>query len=366
MKAEFLVENIEQYLSSLSKALPSHSPVPVLLNVLIEATEHGLFFSATDLELGIKIKVPAKIEAEGAITVPGKQFIEIISSLPKGKVDLSLEGESLTLSSTGGKMILQTIPKEEFPNLFEEKGEKVYTFDAAELKDIFSKLVFASSDDDSRAELTGIYIVQKEDHVDFVATDGYRLSMKRIANKEILEEDNGIIVSSKFIAEALTLTSEKIDFYVYGPGNQVILETENIVIVGRLIQGNFPNYERVIPESGATKVVIDVEDLQKAIRLAQVFARNSANIVRVNVSDKVLKLFSRTSGVGEGDIHVEVAQEGEDNEVAFNIKFLNDLLRAAGEKSIVMEINGPLEAARFTLEKDKEFLHVIMPVRVQE
>ncbi len=366
MKAQLLIENIEPFLSSLAKALPNHSPVPVLLNILIEATHKGIYISATDLELGIKVKVNGKIDEEGSVTVPGKQFIEIINSLPKGKVTLTYEKEAVTLESSGGKIVLQTIPKEEFPNLFEEKGEKVYSFSKAELKDIFTKIIFAASTDDSRPELTGVYISQKEDHIDFVATDGYRLSLKRVSGKQILETDNGIIVSSKFIAEALTLNSDTMDFYVYSEGNQVLLEADNTILVGRLIQGNFPNYERVIPQEGSTSAVIDIEEFSKSIKLAAVFARESANIVRIRIADKQLSLFSRSSGIGEGDIQIAVEQTGEDNEIAFNVKFLSDLLRVAGEKRITLAINGPLESALFTLEKDTDFLHVIMPVRVQE
>ncbi|HRN95871.1 MAG TPA: DNA polymerase III subunit beta [Candidatus Levybacteria bacterium] len=366
MKAQILVENIDPFLSSLAKALPNHSPVPILLNILIEATQKGMYFSATDLEMGIKVKVAGKIDQEGAVTVPGRQLIEVLNSLPKGKVTFTYEKESLTIDSAGGKIVLQTIPKEEFPNLFEEKGEKVYSFTKTELKDIFSKIIFSASLDDSRAELTGIYIAQKEDSVDFVATDGYRLSLKKIPGKKILEKETGLIVSAKCIQEALTLSSETMDLYVYAQGNQVLFEAEDIVLVGRLIQGNFPNYEGVIPEAGSTQAVIDVEEFAKAIKLSAVFARESANIVRVKIADKQLRLYSRSSGVGEGDVQVAVDQTGEENEIAFNVKFLSDLLRVVDEKRITLAINGPLEAALFTLEKDTNFLHVIMPVRVQE
>jgi DNA polymerase-3 subunit beta len=156
------------------------------------------------------------------------------------------------------------------------------------------------------------------------------------------------------------------DLYIHAPGNQVLFEAENILLVGRLIQGNFPNYEKVIPEAGQTRAVIETEEFSKAIKLSAVFARESANIVRVKIADKQLRLFSRSSGVGEGDIQVAVDQTGEENEIAFNVKFLSDLLRVVDEKRLILAINGPLEPALFTLENDKNFLHVIMPVRVQE
>lgn len=366
MKVQLLVENIEPFLSSLAKALPNHSPVPILMNVLIEATQSGIYFSATDLEMGIKVKVSGKIDAEGAVTVPGKQLLEVLNSLPKGKVHLTYEKESFTIDSAGGIITLQTIPKEEFPKLFEEKGEKVHTFSKTELKDIFSKILFSASLDDSRAELTGVYIVQKETGVEFVATDGYRLSLKRIPNKKLLDEGVGMIISAKVIQEALALNTETMDMYVYNEGNQVLFEAQDLVLVGRLIQGNFPNYERVIPDGGTTTAVVDVEEFGKAIKLSSVFARASANIVRVKIADKQLRLYSRSSGVGEGDVKIAVEQTGEESEIAFNVKYLSDLLRVVEEKRITLAISGPLAAALITLEKDTNFLHVIMPVRVQE
>jgi DNA polymerase-3 subunit beta len=366
MKVQILVENISPFLSSLAKALPNHSPVPILMNILIEATPNGVYFSATDLEMGIKVKVSGKIDQEGAVTVPGKQLIEVLNSLPKGKVTFTYEREAVTIDSAGGTITLQTIQKEEFPRLFEEKGEMVHTFTKSELKDIFSKILFSASLDDSRAELTGVYIVQKEDEVDFVATDGYRLSLKKIPGKKLLEIGTGMIVSAKVIQEALSLSSDSLKMYIYTEGNQILFETEDLVLIGRLIQGNFPNYEKVIPENGTTTAEIDVEDFGKAIKLATVFARESANIVRVKVADKQLRLYSRSSGVGEGDIQVPVDQTGDESEIAFNIKYLSDLLRVVDEKTITLAMSGPLAAALFTLEKDPNFLHVIMPVRVQE
>jgi DNA polymerase-3 subunit beta len=366
MKVQILVENIEPYLSSLAKSLPNHSPVPILMNILIEATQQGIYFSATDLEMGIKVKVSGKIDMEGAVTVPGKQLIEVLNSLPKGKVTLTYEKEALTIDSEGGVITLQTISKEEFPKLFEEKGDKIYSFTKAELKDIFSKILFSASVDDSRAELTGIYIVQKENEVDFVATDGYRLSLKKIPGKKLLDEGVGMIISAKVIQEALSLNTDTMDMYVYSEGNQVLFEANDLFLIGRLIQGNFPNYERVIPENGSTQAIIDVEEFGKAIKLSSVFARESANIVRVKIADKQLRLYSKSSGVGEGDVQVAVDQTGEENEIAFNVKYLGDLLRVVDEKYITLSINGPLAAALFTLEKDPNFLHVIMPVRVQE
>ncbi len=366
MKIEFLTENIEKFLPMLVKIVPSHAQVPVLSHLLLETDGAHFYISATDLEIGMKVKIPAKIEEEGAITVSGKHFAEVISSLSKGKVKLETEQENVVLSSSDGKMVFQTIPKEEFPELFAEKGEKIRTFTQKEIKDIFARLPFAASIDESRPQLTGVYINQKDDHTDFVATDGFRLSLKRIKEKGMLDEDKGLILSAKLMNEVLSLKEEQVEMYVYEAGNQVLFETPNVIVIGRLIHGDFPQYERVIPEENKTKVTVAKDEFAQALRLSSVFAKESANIVKLVISGGKILFLTRSSGIGEGEITVDAKQEGEDNEISFNVKYLNDLLRNVDAKQITMEINSPLESALFKVDNDPDFLHVIMPVRVQE
>lgn len=367
MKVEFLVENIESFLPLLSKTLPAHTQIPVLSNILLEAKGDGLYLYATDLELGIKIKISAKIDEEGSITVPGKQFIEAISSLPKGKVQLILEKDLLILKSQDNKIVFNTIVKEEFPSLFEEKGTKIGTFSRSEVEGIFSKVVFAVSYDEARPELTGILLSQKNKRIDFVATDGFRLSLKKEEGKEILEDGESIILSAKLVQEVLfSKDDDEVCIYLQKKGNQVLFESKNIILVGRLINGEFPNYEKVIPTHNKTKVVADTEEFLQKIKISSIFARESANIVKIKIEEGKLKIFAKSSGLGEGEASIDVEQDGDDNEIAFNVKFLMDLLKNTSSKSIKMEVNSPLEPAIFRSDDDKSFIHIIMPVRVQE
>ncbi len=367
MKIEFLLENIEKHLSSLGKILPIHSQVPVLSNLLLEATSTGFFISATNLEIGIKIKIPAKIEEEGATTIPGKQFIEVLGSLPKEKISLYDEKNNLIVKCRDNKVSFQTIGKEEFPNIFEEKGESISVFDSEEINRIFSKTTFAVAVDESRPELTGVLLSQGEDGIDFVATDGFRLSLTRLAGKKILENGERLILPARVIQEVIGLkATSKIEMFVYQKANQVIFETDDVTLVGRLISGDFPNYERVIPKSSKTKIVVDHDDFVQKIKLSSVFARDAANIIRLKVEDGKIKVFAKTSGLGEGEVLLDGEKTGEDNEIAFNVKFLSDLLRNVNGKTVSLELSSPVEPAIFKTDNDKNFLHIIMPVRVQE
>lgn len=367
MRVEFLIENLESYLSLLTKVVPAHPQVPILGNLLLSADSKGFSISATDLEIGVRIKIPAKITEEGSVTIPGRQFAEVINSLPKDRVLLEEDKDSVVLTSRKNKFVFQTIPSEEFPNLFEEKGTELLTFTDKELKDIFPRLTFAASLDDARPEITGIYLSQQEDGVDCVATDGFRLSLKALIGKKILEEGEGLILSARLIQELLSLKApETIHMYVHKDGNQVIFETEQVVMIGRLIEGTYPPYSRVIPGESKTMVTIDREEFHQMVKLTAVFARESANIVKLSMDDGTLSMTSKSSGIGAGDTKADIQQKGENNEVSFNVKFLLDLLRNVDSKELIMGVNNALDPVIFRSPEDPDFLHVIMPVRVTD
>ena len=365
MDVEFLAENFDNIFPLLTRALSTNPPLPVLLNFLIEARSDGLFLSATDLEQGIQCSIPAKIINEGSITVPGKQFAETITSIGRGKVRITQEkDELLVITEDGNKITFQTIAKEEFPTLFEERGEKIVEMSSQDVKKTFSRLVFAASTEDSRPELTGILFIQKEGDTHFVATDGFRLSLFVKKGQGGSKE---AIIPSKLVTELLSIKGEgTITMYIYEKGNQVLFQTQNVTIVGRLISGEFPNYGRVIPKSHKTKVILDKEEFLQKARLASVFARENANIIKIKIEGGKMGITAKSAGVGEGDVIIDVNQEGEDNEIAFNVKFVLDFLKNIEGKTINMELSSPIEPALFTTDDDPNFLHVIMPVRVQE
>lgn len=365
MKIEFLTENTEKALPLLSKIIPAHSQIPILSNILLEATKKGFFLSATNLEIGIRIKIPAKIEEEGATTVPGKQFIEILSSLPRDKVLISYEKDNLRIKCRNSIVNLQTIVGDEFPNILEQKGEREYTFKDNEIGETFGKLILAVSTDDLRPELSGILFAQKDGEIDLVATDGFRLSLKKKEKEKMFAKSEALILPARLIMEAMAL-SGSVSFYLYKKGNQVVLENEEVLLCGRLINGDFPNYERVIPSSFKTSITLDSQEFLQKLRLLSIFARDAANIIKITISDGKVKMAARASGIGEGEMVLTGEQEGEDNEIAFNIKFLIDLLKNVTGETIIMELSSPVEPATFRTPQDPDFLHIIMPVRVQE
>lgn len=367
MNVNFLTENIYEYLSLLGKVIPSHSQIPLLSSVLLEATPTEFKLSVTDLEFGVTVAIPAKIEESGGLLVPGKQFVEILSSLPHEKAQLTREKEQLVLSSASGSFKFQALPKDDFPRLFEEKGEKVGEFNTEIFQNIFTKLIFAVSTDDSRPHLTGIYVVKKEGQVDLVATDGYRMSLKRVSGGNWKDEGDGLILSPRLIMEGLSLkNTDKIGLFIHRKGNQAILEAGGAMLIGRLIEGQYPDYEKVLPKESKTSIVLDREEFQRLLKVTSVFARENANVINCSITLGALHLQVASSSLGEAESKIEGQQTGDDNTIAFNIKFLQDFLRSVQGKKITLHINSPFEPALFTTDDDPDFKHVIMPVRVQE
>lgn len=365
MKVELLLENIEPYISLFSKTLPTRPQLPVLAGILLDASSEGLYLRATDLDLGVEVKIPSKIDGEGRVVVPGKEFLETLQNLPKDKIVLENEKDVLKLTCRGNTITFQTIPPDEFPILYKEKGDQIYSFTQSQFDDDFSYLTFSVSTEDSRPQLTGVYFNKTDEGFDIVATDGYRMSVKSIS--EGLEKlKSGLIIPVRLINEVMAIkSSEGISLYMSEKDNQVMFGVGEVLLVGRIIQGAFPNYRKVIPVSSKNTISFEREDFLQNVRLVSVFAKDQSSVIWVNANSEGLTFSAKNSGVGQGEVRMGAQIEGSGGRIAFNARFLQDFLKNVSEKSIVLKFSGSLEAALFDLP-GKDFKHVIMPVQTEE
>ncbi len=368
MEVEFLLENITPYTGSLLRVLSPHSQIPVLSSVLVEATEKGLSFSVTDLEFGTQHIIPAKIEKEGGVLVPGKQFLEVLSSLAQGKATLSQEKDTIKLQTQKNKFTFQCLPKDEFPKLYEDTGKLVLKQEKKSFDETFSRLIFAVSQDEARPHLTGVCVKVKNQQVEYVATDGYRLSLVRTKGQEEVEAiGEGIILSPRLITEGLSIKETgEIKLYINEENNQAILQISGTTLVGRLIEGVYPDYERVLPKNLSIDVEVDSQEFSKSLKTVSVFARENANVVNLRFEQGTLYLGASSGTLGDAEVSLDTKQAGDDVTISFNIKFLLDLLRVFEDKGVRIRLNSSTEPALFEPLTDKGFLHVIMPVRVQD
>lgn len=374
MKVSLISENLQKKVLFVSHAISTRSQLPTLLNFLIEAGDGKLTISATDLEVGIMADVPAKTEKKGSSTVPAKTFVEIMGTVSSGKINLETTQEGLVLTGEREKTVFQTAPADEFPKLYKNKGKQVMVLRKETVGKDFSKVVFAASLDLERPALSGVLIKEEKDGFLLVATDGYRLSLKKhalqSAKKTREEEAVSMLVPSRVIRELVQMEKdagdEDIGVYVSKEKNQIIFSQNDTTLIGRLIEAEFPNYEKIIPTDFSTKTVFERESLQKAIKAGYVFARQTAGIVKLSVEKDKILVSANAPSVGKNLIEVEAKTTGEENEIAFNARYLLDFLSNSTSETISFEMTGPLNPGVFRETDDPSFMHLIMPIRVQQ
>lgn len=371
MKIQIQTNNLSQKLSFITHAVSAKSQLPVLQNILLETMEDKLILKGTDLEIGIETYCPAEILEQGGVTVPIRQFGELINSLPAETIILETKEGALMVVTKKTKSVFQTISKDEFPKLYDEKGELVARLKTEQIRKDVASIAFAASVDTTKPALSGILIKQEESGFLLVATDGYRLSLKRhnAASLSSASErvDVAMIIPARIFREltAIKENTEDISMYVAKSNSQVIFELGETIVVGRLIEATYPNYEKIIPLDFSVQVGFDREELLKAVKICSIFARDSANIVKLTIEKDKITVSSSTSSVGENTVSIEAILKGEPNEIAFNAKYLLDILGNIDAERMVFAMTGPLNPGVFKKENDESFLHLIMPIRVQ-
>lgn len=369
LKTTILLENLKEGISFSHHAISSRSPLPILLNFLLEAKDGNLTISATDLEIGIECRVPAKVESEGRVTVPAKTFLDLINSVSAEKVTLEEKEGALVLSGVHLKTQFPILSATEFPKLYEDKGTKQAEFKKKIFEDTLSRIVFAAAQDTTRPALSGVLIRREGKGINIVATDGYRLSLKKDVTAKNFPSDDPVdlLISARVIKELIGAKSEdeSLALYISASSNQVLFELSENIIVGRLIEATYPDYQKIIPDDLSTKAEFDRSEALNAVRSCSVFAREAANIVKISIGKDKLVFSASASGAGENEVEVEAKVTGEENEIAFNARYLLDFLTNIDDETITFEMTGPLNPGVFKIAGDDTFLHLIMPIRIQ-
>ncbi len=375
MKISLLQENLHKALSITSRFVASRAQLPALSNVCLKTENNRLKITATNLETGIHYWLGAKIEKEGSLTVPAKTFLELITSLSAGRINLEVDKNTLIVNSDNGRASLMGIPASDFPQVPSFEDKQKIDLPIKNLNRAVTQVAFSASLDDSRPVLSGVLLTKRNDQLAMVATDGYRLSLKKISQefKKAQEElfTKGILLPAKTLVEAVKLLGEEeggdsFSLSLTPKESQVIFSLPQAEIVSRLIEGDFPDFEKIIPGQAKTVVTVDKEELLGGIRTAAIFARESANIVRLEVAGDRLKISANAPQVGDNLSTITAQIQGENLKIAFNVRFLLDFLSIVKDKEVVLEFSGALSPGVFKVSKDKTFLHIIMPVRVQD
>ncbi|MEJ7802240.1 MAG: DNA polymerase III subunit beta [Candidatus Limnocylindria bacterium] len=373
MNISVMQENLARGLSTVSRAVSSRATLPVLANVLLKTENAGLKLTTTNLEIGINCWVPGKVSEEGEITVPAKLLTDLVASLPNQRIDLVLSPKDRTLKLTCGnnRSSIKGIEADEFPVVAAIGDTPVSSVDAKVLREALGQVVFAAATDESRPILTGVLTKLNGDRMTLAAADNYRIAVRTLALDKAVNPEITIVVPGRSYVELMRILPDveaPIEITVTPNKSQVLFHIEGIDLVSRLIEGQFPNYEPVIPASHSSRAVLDREAFLAGTRRASIFARDSANIVKIEIGgDEAtgpgVAITAHAADVGDNADTVDAAIEGSPTAIAFNARYLTDVLSNLGAEEAALELSGPLAPGVIRGIGKEDYVHVIMPVR---
>ncbi len=380
MKLTCKQQDLAKGLSTVSHAVSSRSTLPILSNILLTTDGERVRLSATNLEIGITCTVPATIQQEGTTTIPARLFTEFVNSLPQGDVTLTLQpggGQSVEVKGQRSRATIRGMDPAEFPTIpTAEGGEQPITIESAELREMIKLVAFAAATDDARPVFTGVLAQVRGEQLIFAAADSFRLAVRStpMPGAASQQEDGDVLIPARTLNELARILPDEgaVQMVVTPNRNQVLFRAEaaGVELVSNLIAGKFPNYQAILPQSSATRVTLNTEDFRGAAKRAAIFARDSANIVRLKVSSGeagglmpgALTIQATAEEAGDTDTSLDAAVDGEGLEVIFNVKYLTDVLGVLDTPEVALELNTPQHPGVIRPIGGGDYVYVIMPM----
>ncbi len=338
--------------------------LPILANVLLEADGETVRLTATDLEVGARVSVPAKVASKGAITVSARKLAEIVKELPAAAVAVKVgDNASVSLRCGGVTYKLLGLPADDFPPVVPAAPESWVTLEAKTLREMLSQTGFAISHDETRYALNGVLLVLQGKEVLMVATDGHRLALAKRSLGRGVGGATGI-VPRKAVLEIMRVLGAGEDVQIAITQNQFVLQMPNFVMTARLIEGQFPNYEAVIPKGHPRKMVIARGAVTAALRRVSVMAEERNKPVRFTLNPASLRLSASSQELGEAEEVLDVDYAGEELVIGFNSRYVLDAIAAIETEQVVFELKDPQSAGVIKSIEDEGYCCVIMPMRI--
>ena len=369
MKISVQATDLKKYLGIVNRGIGLRPQLPILSGILLQVTKDEVNLVSTDLEISFWVRVPAKIEEEGELVVQAKLFSELVSGLPAGVVNLSSDKNSLKIEAKGINAEIVGQGSEDFPSIPRAKKAHL-SLKSGEFRQKMDRVCISAARDDTRPVLTGVLWELSEKTATLVATDGYRLSSDKLeVAKSSLEKETKFILPARSLSEVskvLSETGEDTFGVEFDKENQqVIFTIADMEVSSRLIAGEFPPYQQIIPNTYSTKALFAREELLEAVKRANLFAKDNANIVKMAIEEKRVVVRAESSQLGSNSTEIESEVEGEALTVAFNARYLLDYLSVNNVEMVRWETEGELKPSVFKREDGDDWIQVVMPVRTQ-
>jgi len=376
MRLSCLQENLSRGLSVVGRAVATRTTLPITQNVLISTDQSRLKLSATNLEIAISTWIGAQVEEEGAITAPARLLTEFVSSLPSERIDVdaTAQPKGLALKCARFEAHINGTDAEDFPPIPTVESGVVATVEPEILREAISHVAFAAATENSRPVLAGIKVEMTGLDFTFAAADGFRLAVFKQKLASAVDEDLSFIVPARALQEVSRLIGtqqEPIEFMVTPTKSQVLFRLDGVEIVSQLIQGTFPNYSQLIPEEYDARVVVEQAAFLRATRTASIFARDGNGIVRLKASaangaSGRLMISSQAEELGDNQGEIDATFEGgEESKIAFNSKYLAEVLDVLGQGEVALETTTPSSPGVLRGISNDSYVHVVMPMFVQ-
>jgi len=384
VKVSCLQDRLSKGLSIVGRAVTSRSVLPVLSNILIATDDSRIKLASTNLEIAINCWIGGRVDEEGSTTVPARMLTAFVNSLPQETridMDLDVRTQTLNLRAAQHDARIKGLDANEFPVIPTGDGEERIQLHAASFRRMIEQVLFAAATDESRPILTGILSKFEGDTLTMAAADGFRLAVREYQLSEPVPAAMTVIVPARALNELGRIVGQveaeddaTVDLIVTPVQNQILFQMHDADpstdLVSQLIEGNFPDYHAIIPTSHNTRVVLDTAIFLEAVRVAYLFARDSANIVRLTITPGsdlgpgTMQVAAASAEQGDDVSDIEVLVEGDPIEIAFNARYLIDILSVIDEPEVVLETTSPSRPGMLKPKGNDEFLCVIMPMHI--
>ncbi len=367
-------ENLKINLDNALRIIKHNSTLPILNNFLL-STENGMLkISSTDLEIGFTSLIPSKVLKDGSITVPAQLLSQFVNNLPNKNINFEVKDFKLYLNCDNIKAIINGLNAEDFPIIPKIKNDSILTINSNIFKNSLNYVINASAISDARPEISSIYIKINPDQIRFIATDSFRLAHKTIFvlsgdNKEKIkinfEKSKNIILPLRTAGELIRILGDQDnDVKIIIDENQILFDLDNTQLISRLVEGNYPDYEAIIPKSSETKCYLSKNDLEESIKLSGCFSSKLNDVtMKTNSGKSQMEIFSNNNEYGNHHAKIDSEIKGDDVTIVFNWRYFLDGLKNINDDELILEFNGDQKPAVIKPAKNADFFYILMPIR---
>ena len=365
MKFSINQSELQNALSVVLKGIATRSTLPILSGIYLDAHDDTLTLQATDLELSIQYSVSALIEETGKAVVPGKLFSDIVKNLPDAAVHVEAEDDSAVITCDTASFSIKTLDAEDFPGVPHVDVQQEIAIPFAQFASMVKRVARTVSKDESRAILTGVLITLEDSMLKMVATDSYRLAITETQLEDSAAEEFQAVISGTFLQEIASLPRSDENLKLALAENQIVVTYHDTVFINRRLEGNFPNYRQLLPDSYVTRVSMDVGHLIAGVKRTSLLGQTSSPVrFDINIASQTAQLSAVAQDVGSAQETLSCEGEGEDVEIAFNYAYVLDGLSSVNTDNVYLEVQSSLKPGIFKSAEGENFLYLVMPVRI--